>query len=80
MDAARLEELARLLLNRADDVYYVGQQLVGKGDSADWRCAKADRFREAMRGRRGEAVRVATQLRDLGRLLRQHGQQAAGGS
>lgn len=80
MDAAQLEALARVLLNRADDVYYLGQQLVSKSESVDWRCAKADRFREAMRGRRSEATQIAEQLRDLGRQLRLEGQRIASGS
>jgi hypothetical protein len=77
VDPARLEDLARVLLNRADDLYYVGQELVRKSDRADWRCAKAVRFREAMRGRRSEALRLATQLRELGRWLRQQSQAAS---
>lgn len=76
-DPARLEELARVLLNRADDLYYLGQELVRKGDQAQWRCAQAVRFREGMRGRRGEAARLAAQLRELGRWLRAQAQAAA---
>ena len=73
-DPGRLEELAALLLRRADDLYYVGQELVRHADRAEWRCAKATRFREAMRARRTETTRLATELRDLGRYLRTQGQ------
>ncbi|WP_117211340.1 hypothetical protein [Allorhizocola rhizosphaerae] len=79
-DPARLEELARVLLNRADDLYYLGQELVRHGDRAKWRCAKATRFRQSLRGRRAEAMRLAVQLRDLGRWLRAQSQQAAAAS
>lgn len=77
-DPARLEELAALLLRRADDLYYVGQELVRHAEKAEWRCAKATRFREAMRARRTETTRLATELRDLGRYLRTQSQAAHG--
>jgi hypothetical protein len=76
-DAAALEELAKLLLRRADDLYTVGRVLTENADAADWQCAKADRYREAMRARRTETTRLSGELVDLGRWLRMRAHAAA---
>lgn len=77
-DPARLEELAALLLRRANDLHYVGHELVRHANKAEWRCAKATRFREAMQARRSEATRLALELRDLVLYLRARSQAANG--
>ncbi len=72
-----LESMAKVLLRRADDLHAVGTTLRGKAGGAVWRCDKADRYRDAMQARQTESHRLAVKLRDLGRYLRQLGQQAA---
>ncbi len=69
-DPAALEAAAKLLLDRADDLYYVGQQIVAKSMGLNWKCAKAERFRDAMLARQNECRRLAYELRDLGRDVR----------
>lgn len=61
---------AEELLRRADDMYFVGVELVRRAGMARWQCARADRFREAMRGRQIEATRLANVLQELGYALR----------
>ena len=63
-DQATLDEMATLLLRRADDLHAVGRALVDDADTATWRCAKADRYRMAMQARSTETLRVAVLLRD----------------
>ena len=72
-----LEDMARILLRRADDLYDVGATLTARAGLAGWKCDKAERFRDAMTARRTESHRLAVHLRDLGRYLRLVGQQAA---
>lgn len=72
-----LEGMAKILLNRADDLHSVGTTLSSRAGSAVWECDKAERFRAAIEARRTETHRLAVQLRDLGRYLRLLGQQAA---
>lgn len=69
-DPAALEAAAKLLLDRADDLYYVGQQIVSKSRGINWKCAKAERFLDAMLARQSECRRLAYELRDLGRDVR----------
>lgn len=77
-DPSTLEDTAKLLLNRADDLFYLGQEVVRHGHRAEWKCAKADRFREATRARRVEATRLAHQLKDIGRRMRAQAAAATG--
>jgi hypothetical protein len=76
-DVADLEAAAKVLLDRADDLYYVGQQIVRHSVGVRWECAKADRFRDAMLARQAECRRLAIDLRDLGRALRVRAQLAS---
>ncbi len=76
-DAAELESTAQILLNRADDLYYLGQQIVHRSSNTTWECAKAQRFHDAMLARQAECRRLAVELRDLGRLMRMQAQAAA---
>lgn len=69
-DAAGLEAAAKVLLNRADDLHYLGQEIVRRSTHAQWECAKAERFRDAMTARQTECQRLAIELRELGRALR----------
>jgi uncharacterized protein YukE len=69
-DAAGLEAAAKVLLNRADDLHYLGQEIVRRGTNAQWECAKAERFRDAMAARQTECRRLAVELRELGRAVR----------
>ncbi|MCB2178090.1 MAG: hypothetical protein KQH57_19960 [Actinomycetales bacterium] len=69
-DAAALESAAATLIARAEDLAYLGDQIVLHGTRAHWECAKADRFREAMVARRRESSRVAFEMRELGRAVR----------
>lgn len=73
---AELEDMAKILLRRADDLHAVGTTLSSRAGSAVWQCDKADRFRSAIEARQSETHRLAVQLRDLGRYLRLLGQQA----
>lgn len=75
--AAELEATAQLLLNRADDLYYLGQQIVQRSSNTTWECAKAQRFHDAMLARQTECRRLALELRELGRALRMQAQAAA---
>jgi hypothetical protein len=75
-DAASLEAAATVLLTRADDLYYVGGQLVERSDRTTWECAKGDRYREAMIARASECRRLAAELRDLGVVLKARAQAA----
>lgn len=74
--ADELEDMAKILLRRADDLHAVGTTLSSRAESAVWQCDKADRFRSAIEARQSETHRLAVQLRDLGRYLRLLGQQA----
>ena len=76
-DPATLEATAQVLLDRADDLYYLGQQIVSRSSPAGWQCAKADRFHDAMTSRQVECRRLAIELRELGRHLRAQAQAAA---
>ncbi len=76
-DAADLEAAATVLLTRADDLYYLGEQIVRRSAQTRWECAKADRFHDAMLARRTECRRLAVELRDLGRAMRARAQAAA---
>lgn len=71
-----LEGMAKILLNRADDLHAVGTTLSSRADAAVWECDKAERFRTAIEARRSETHKLAVQLRDLGRYLRLLSQQA----
>jgi hypothetical protein len=75
--SAELEDMAKILLRRADDLHAVGTTLSSRAGSAVWQCDKAERFRAAIAARQTESHRLAVQLRDLGRYLRLLGQQAA---
>lgn len=73
---AELEDMAKILLRRADDLHAVGTTLSSRAGSAVWQCDKADRFRSAIEARQSESLKLAVQLRDLGRYLRVLSQQA----
>jgi hypothetical protein len=75
-DAASLEAAATALLTRADDLYYVGNQLVDRSDRTTWECAKGDRYKDAMIARASECRRLALELRDLGAALKARAQAA----
>jgi uncharacterized protein YukE len=75
--SGELEDMAKILLRRADDLHAVGTTLSSRARSASWQCDKADRFRSAIAARQTESHRLAVQLRDLGRYLRLLSQQAA---
>jgi hypothetical protein len=75
-DAASLEAAATALLTRADDLYYVGGQLVDRSLRMTWDCAKGQRYREAMLAREAECYRIAAELRDLGVALKVRAQAA----
>lgn len=72
-----LEDMAKILLRRADDLHAVGTTLSSRAGSAVWQCDKAERFRAAIAARQTESLRLAVRLRDLGRYLRVLSQQAA---
>jgi hypothetical protein len=75
-DAASLEAAATVLLRRADDLYYVGSQLVERSDRTTWECAKGHRYKDAMLARASECRRVAGEMRDLGVALKARAQAA----
>ncbi len=64
-DAATLKLLAKRLDERADDLIYVGRKLSSNAESVSWTCAKADRYRAAMRAREQEFRKVAAQLHEM---------------
>lgn len=70
MDLEAAERLAGELLRRADELHHIGRQLTAQAARPQWRCARADRFREAMQARRTEADRLAAATRELGLWLR----------
>ncbi len=75
-DAATLEAAATVLLTRADDLYYVGSQLIERSQRTTWDCAKGHRYRDAMLARASECRRLAAELRDLGVALKARAQAA----
>jgi uncharacterized protein YukE len=76
-DAAELEAAATVLLTRADDLSYLGEEIVRRSAQTRWECAKAERFHDAMLARRAECRRLAVELRDLGRSMRAQAQVVA---
>lgn len=70
-DPATLLALAKSLNERADDLIYVGRKLSKNAQGVKWTCAKADRYRAAMRAREAEFKRVAAQLHELAVHLQQ---------
>jgi|GEM_PF-2350230 len=64
-DAATLKLMAKRLDERADDLIYVGRKLSSNAEGAAWTCAKADRYRAAMRSREQEFRKVAAQIHEL---------------
>ena len=80
VDPAGLELLGKLLLERAEDLSWVGTKLKSEAWSANWKCAKAERYRTAMQARATETRRVATQLRELGWYLRTKAAQLSQGA
>lgn len=69
-DAAQLDALGKLLVKRAADLSYAGRKLASESYSANWQCAKADRYQAAMEARARETSRLSTQMRELGEYLR----------
>ena len=76
-DPATLQALAKSLNERADDLIYVGRKLANNAQGVKWTCAKADRYRAAMRARETEFRRVAAQLHELAIHLQQQAAVAA---
>jgi len=69
-DAAQLDALGKLLIKRAADLSYAGRKLASESYSANWQCAKADRYQAAMEARATETRRLSRQMRELGNYLR----------
>jgi len=69
-DAATLMALSKALHERAVDLEYVGRHLATKARSAQWRCAKGDRYRAALDARRIETDRLAQQLNEIAHHVR----------
>lgn len=69
-DPAAIEALANTLASRAGQVSSVGRRVEARADSCNWRCRKADRFREEMRARRRQSEHLARELTDLSHQLR----------
>lgn len=69
-DAAALDTLGKLLIERAGDLSWIGRQLVNEAFKANWECAKADRYTAAMEARSAETKRLSLLMRDLGKYLR----------
>lgn len=69
-DAASLDALGKLLIQRASDLSWVGRKLSSNAWTATWECAKADRYLAAMQARETETRRLSLQMRDLGTYLR----------
>jgi hypothetical protein len=69
-DAATLMALSKALHERAVDLEYVGRHLASKASSATWRCAKGDRYRAALQGRRLETDRLAQNLNEIAHTIR----------
>ena len=75
-DPATLQALAKSLNERADDLIYVGRKLGANAEGVNWTCAKAERYRAAMRARETEFKRVAAQLHELAVHLKHRAAQA----
>lgn len=69
-DAATLDAMGQLLIQRASDLAWVGRKLSSNAWSANWHCAKADRYQSAMQAREIETRRLSVQMRELGTYLR----------
>lgn len=75
-DPATLQALAKSLNERADDLIYVGRKLSANAEGVSWTCAKADRYRAAMRAREAEFKKVAAQMHELAVFLQNKAAQA----
>jgi hypothetical protein len=69
-DAASLDAMGKLLIQRAYDLSWVGRKLASEAWNVNWSCAKADRYLAAMQARSTETKRLSVQMRELGQYLR----------
>ncbi len=74
-DAASLDAMGKMLIQRAYDLSWVGRKLVSEAWNVNWTCAKADRYSAAMEARSTETKRLSVQMRELGQYLRQQAAQ-----
>jgi hypothetical protein len=68
-DADTLLTLANALHQRAEDLDWVGSQLVTQSGKATWQCAKGDRYRSAMQARKVETHTLAVNLNDIAKWV-----------
>jgi hypothetical protein len=73
-DAGAVEWLASRCDRDADHLDDIGRRWQTRLDAARWTCAKADRYRDMMRGHNADAHRHASDLRQLASDLRRQAQ------
>jgi hypothetical protein len=69
-DAAALDALGKMLIQRAADLGYLGRTIESETWGVNWTCAKADRYAAAMQARQAETRRLSNQMSELGTYLR----------